>query len=203
MADLRPCDPIEALLAQTIVDHIWDAHRWKSIEASLLASPSPPKARTNVVPSRDNLPSVDSLIARYMRLESTASADETAEQRRTPERPTPKDSRAEKDRAARVTLVDGFQKHASSLELIARLRSRAEAQRDAALHDLEHYRVSPAFLRRPAIIDAQFEEVPPDDISPPARSQSAQRPKQHRTAHSRGKGPRQSKRAAPRSRRRG
>ena len=86
--------------------------------------------------------------------------------------------------AARTTLLAAYQKHAVSLELIVRLRTRAEAQRDAAIRDLEWYRNSTLHHAEQEIEDAEYTEVTVDGLNPETKSQPAQRSEEHRSPQS-------------------
>ncbi|WP_262270907.1 hypothetical protein [Microvirga yunnanensis] len=103
-------------------------------------------------------------------------------------------SEADRD-AERAALLEAFQKNSTSLELIVRLRTRAEAQRDAAMQELERYR---EFARRNAIHqieDAEFTEITEDGINPATGSQPPQRAEKHRSPQSGRPRPREPKRA--------
>jgi hypothetical protein len=64
------------------------------------------------------------------------------------------------------------------------LRTRAEAQRDAVIRDLERYRASTLRNVAKDIEDAEFTEVTDDGLTPETRGQPAQCTEEHRPPHS-------------------
>jgi hypothetical protein len=75
------------------------------------------------------------------------------------------------------------------------LRTRAEAQRDAVIRDLERYRASTLRNVAKDIEDAEFTEVTDDGLTPKTRGQPAQRAEEHRSPHSVRARPRKPQRA--------
>lgn len=71
----------------------------------------------------------------------------------------PKSDLSGEGAAGRTALVEAYQKHSQELEMVVRLRTRAEAQRDAALNDLERYRAAAAREAASGVIEAEFVEV--------------------------------------------
>ncbi|WP_152568743.1 hypothetical protein [Microvirga sp. BSC39] len=155
-ADTKPCDAIETLLVQTIIDEIWKIQRCRMIEACLLAGPKQEGASqtATAMPTSTRQPI------------GLPQGQGTAPRRSRPTTPS------EADRAAaRTTLLAAYQKHGVSLEQIIRQRTRAEALRDAAIRDLEWYRNSTLHHAEEEIEDAEFTEVTVDGISPETRGQ--------------------------------
>jgi hypothetical protein len=196
-ADIKPRDTVEIAFTQTITDRIWDIQRWRTIEAYLLAAPAEKgKSRDQSFSHRappsfkggDDNQWLLQLLPRGTDAAMPMDADEpgappegqgVAPHRR--KRTPPSDA----DRAAaRTALLAAYQKHAASLELIVRLSTRAEAQRDAAIRDLEWYRNSTLRHAEQEIEDAEYTEVTVDGLNPETRSQSAQRPEEHRSPQS-------------------
>jgi len=168
-ADTRPCDAIETLLVQSIIDEIWKIQRCWMIEACLLAGPEQEGASqtATAMPTSTRHP------------EGLLEGLGTAPRRRRPTMPS------EADRTAtRTRLLAAYQTHGVSLEQVVRQRTRAEALRDAAVRDLEWYRNSTLHDAEEEIEDAEFTEVTVDGINPEARGQPVQRPEEHRSPQS-------------------
>ncbi|MBM6582544.1 hypothetical protein ILT44_20270 [Microvirga sp. BT689] len=182
--DLQPCDAIEAILTQTIIDRAWDTLRCRMIEKCLLASPS--TTSENAAPNRNG--TKNSLVRKQS---GRQSAQEPALRRRGARAAPSDEDRA----AAREALVSAYQTHSIPLEVLTRICARAEAQRDAAIQDLERYRSSVQRRRTHEIEDAEFTEVTGDGVKPETGGQPAQRTEQHRSPQSRRARPRKPQRA--------
>jgi hypothetical protein len=206
--DIGPRDAIETAFTQAIVDHIWAIRRWRMIEASLLADF--PQKDQGQVRNRGEF-DISHLLRRGKNQPplqvQTNSADATppsapmhqegASRKLEPEpghrrraSPTSADPAA-----ARTALLTSFQKYTAPLEQAARLRVREEAQRDAAIRDLDRYRATTRQSAVLAIEDAEFTEVTADGVNPKTRGQSAQRAEKHRSPHPGRTRPRKQQRA--------
>jgi hypothetical protein len=207
-ADTMPRNAIERAFTQSIIDHTWTIQRCRRIEAYLLADPAQKdKGRKGSVGEidlslslrrRDNQrPNGErTILTDTMPSTRTDLADGRPIEQDTTPRRRRRSVPSEADRAAaRTTLLTAFQKYSAPLELIVRLRTRAEAQRDAAIRDLERYRASALRNAVQDIEDAKFTEVTVDGVNPETRGQPAQRAEEHRSPKPDRAHPRKSQRA--------
>jgi hypothetical protein len=196
--DTGPRDAVEVALTQTIVDRIWDIQRWRMIEAYLLAAAADNGESRNQNFSHGTTPVLRGVDNNQWFVQARSSGIAAAMQMLADEPGLPPEGQdaaarrrkrtppSDADRAAaRTVLLTAYQKHGISLELIVRLRTRAEAQRDAAIRDLEWYRNSTLRHAEQEIEDAEFTEVTLDGINPETGSQPTQRSEEHRSPQSR------------------
>jgi hypothetical protein len=70
-------------------------------------------------------------------------------------------------------MSSAFIKHLDEIERIDRLITAAESRRHAALRDLERHRLMFAQSLREAVVDAEFETVPPSPARPKRKEKAA------------------------------
>jgi hypothetical protein len=182
-ADLMPRNSIEAGFTRSIINDLWDAERYRMIEAYLWKDLS----QKNDVSAQSARAVTGLLYARpdgnidpteHTSVKDTSSSNQAqgtgGRQQGSPSKAGHTDHRA--------ALLASFQKYRAPLELAARLRSRAEARRDATIRDLERYRASAQRRQIDVVEDAEFTEVRHNGIKSTARGQSPKRAEEHRSS---------------------
>jgi hypothetical protein len=222
-SSLRPLDPIAAGYARIVIADCWEVLRLRRTEASLYGGnaqePEPlllrqdlsdrlmnPTEEQKQERERERQELIERLDTAYRArlngepLQGRISPEpsEYPGPLRPPTKPEkPKPPSPEDD----AKLVQAFRTNRAALALVQRLIRQAEVRRDRAIEDLARYTstwVDPVI--RNGIVDAAFQEVPPDELPAKAQSQPPQRKSQHRSDNRRRKAASKSERAETRAR---